>query len=193
MTDQHLRSRFVRVSDGQSGILDKGSFGTVRLAIDSESKNAVAVKTLEFPSNDAAREVALYNLLEKDPHPNIVKMLCHFPSPRGVLKQYINFVFELASTDLWQHWRHPQRQSGLQDIRLSASYLRDAAKALQHFHGTLRVLHADPSPKNFLLFPGDVVKLADFGRSQCADSFLHRRPLATIVVRPPEAFSASRN
>ena len=173
-------------------VLGQGSFGMVHLAIDRESQNNVAVKTQKLPSDCAAREVAMFNLLEIYPHPNINKILCQYTSTVGS-SQYLNFVFEVACNDLWKHWEHPLQQSGLQDIRLSASYLRDAAKALQHFHGTLRVLHADPSPKNFLLFPGDVVKLADFGRSQCADSFLHRRPLATIVVRPPEAFSASRN
>ena len=170
MTDRHLHSRFVGFG-GKSGILGQGSFGTVRLGIDSESQNAVAVKTQKLPSDCAAREVAMFNLLEQYPHPNIIKMLCHFTSTAG-LRQYLNFVFELASSDLWQHWRHPLRQSGLQDIRLSASYLRDAAKALQHVHGTLRVLHADPSPRNFLLFRGDIVKLAEFGWSLCADRFL---------------------
>ena len=118
MADRHdrpLHSRFVRVSDSKAGILGRGTFGTVFLCIDIESKCTVAVKIQEIPNGCAARELAMFKMLEIYPHQNIVKMFHHFHSTVGT-KHYLNFVVELASTDLWQHWRHPLRQSGLQDI-----------------------------------------------------------------------------
>ena len=66
--------RFTRIGEGGEGAVGHGSFGEVFQGYDELRHEAVFIKRQRKDTDQAAKEMACYNMLEAFPHPNILRM-----------------------------------------------------------------------------------------------------------------------
>ena len=140
------------------GVLGKGSYGEVRLAVHKLSKLRAAVKSISRQKLDAKlrkrvdAEVKLHRQLR---HPHVVRLLevitsasticlCMQYAPGGTLRELLDTKGALAE---------PQARR----------YFRQMCGALHYCHETMRVVHRDLKLDNMLLDAHDNILLADFG------------------------------
>ena len=141
------------------GVLGKGSYGEVRLAIHKLTKKRVAVKTLTRAKLTDAKlrrraeaEVKVHKLLR---HAHIARLfevissqasinLCMQHAAGGTLRELLD-----------QHGALPEARA--------RRYLRQICGALHYCHEVVHVVHRDIKLDNMLLDADDNVLLADFG------------------------------
>jgi hypothetical protein len=131
-----------------------GGFATVYKALDTVEGTWVALKVprseLMRPSvlGDFRREVQITAKLD---HPNILPIKnADFIEGRFVI------VYPLGEKTLTDRMQH--RVS----TRTAMDYASQMLEALAYAHSR-RVIHCDVKPENFIIFPGERVRLADFG------------------------------
>lgn len=136
--------------------LGKGTFGTVWLAIDEETKAKVAVKQIKPGKFEdgvhwtALREIKLMRELK---HENILALIEVFSSENHVnlVLQYCEFDLEKVILD-----KQPFKRGDVQ------AYLQMTLRGIEACHDAW-VLHRDLKPQNLLLDSNGVLKLGDFG------------------------------
>ncbi|TWU16727.1 bifunctional serine/threonine-protein kinase/formylglycine-generating enzyme family protein [Allorhodopirellula heiligendammensis] len=140
-----------------SGVIGKGSFGTVFRAVDDLLARDVAIKVLrKFPKrasspsqwNAEARMAAMLD------HPNIVPVY-----DVGSTDEYPFFVVSRFIEGIDLRERLQQRQP---EIDQSLRWIIDMAGALQHAHEK-GLVHRDVKPSNILIEKNDRPWLTDFG------------------------------
>ena len=156
--------------------LGKGSYGTVSPAWDLKEERLVAIKKQEGSSDEAVREMMLFDMLP--PHPNRLRMYDKFC---GSAHLYI--VFEYMILSLRQVW---ERAQGFLNFKMVGQYGREVLNGLAHLHGH-RVAHRDLSMNNVLLGEnGSGLKIADLGLACSCESFILERTVQTLPYRAPE-------
>ena len=139
------------------GLVGRGGMSTVYRAFDTRLKIDVAVKEMILPSPEFSemfqREATL---LSKLSHPGIVRVIDYFRE-----RDHDHLVMDFVEGETLDHVL--QRQG----VCLEPDVLRWAAQMLdqlQYLHSrTPPVVHRDIKPDNYMLLPGNQIKLIDFG------------------------------
>jgi serine/threonine protein kinase len=160
------------------GVIGQGSQGSVLKAIDKESGETVALKTLK----KVTREISL---LQKIHHKNIVRMLSHFNDNNSLV-----IVMEYSHSDL-----HSLLRSTYDFTQPTIKYIaREILMGISYIHSQ-QIIHRDIKPANILLFPG--VKIADFGLGRDLIPQISKRKLTHQIMtrnyRAPEILYAARH
>ena len=195
------QSRYIRLDEGHGlGAIGIGGFGRVYIAEDTHTKNIVAVKRQALPSTVASRELSVFSKLSAFKHHNVLHMLDHFlggcGDNRGRQSQCLYFVFEYmpkSVQSLWAGFR------GFMPLNSVQRYIRQIVAGIAHIHAH-NLVHGDLSMGNILVSDRDVVKIADFGGTACADAMVVGSPSGckpltasggpnpTEYIRAPELF-----
>ncbi|XP_042060671.1 mitogen-activated protein kinase 19-like isoform X1 [Salvia splendens] len=149
-------------------IIGKGSYGVVCAAIDTQTKEKVAIKKIKDifeHTSDALRILREIKLLRLLRHPDIVeiKRIMIPPSRRDFKDIYV--VFELMESDLHQVIKAND------DLTQEHHrfFLYQMLRALKYMH-TANVYHRDLKPKNILANANCKLKICDFGLARVAFS-----------------------
>jgi serine/threonine protein kinase len=141
------------------GVLGKGSYGEVRLAIHKLTKQKVAVKTLaraklsdEKLRKRAAVETKLHQKLR---HPHVARLFEVITSPAAIC-----LCMQYASGGTL---RDVLDTAGALPEPRARRYARQMCAALHYCHRTMHVVHRDLKLDNMLLDAHDNILLADFG------------------------------
>ncbi|KRB78650.1 hypothetical protein ASE01_05210 [Nocardioides sp. Root190] len=138
------------------GVIGAGGFGTVYLATDPTSGEAVAVKVLDWPEEGWRRQMfrdeaaALLSVQ----HPNVVRVRAVIDEP-GLAAIVTDYV---AGASL----REVVRKAGPLDGPQALSVLWGALNGLAAVHAA-GLVHADLKPENILLDETGTSRLIDFG------------------------------
>lgn len=141
--------------------IGRGAYGIVCSAINSETKEEVAIKkiTNAFDNRiDAKRILREIKLLCHMDHENIVKMKDIIPPIDKEKFNDVYIVYELMDTDLHNIIRSKQ---ALTDDHCQY-FLYQLLRGLKYIHSA-NVLHRDLKPSNLLLNANCDLKICDFG------------------------------
>ena len=171
----------------------RGAYGTVYLAVDRLTGNAVAIKRQRIPSDAAAREMSIYRLLRAFPHEHVQSMSDSYVTTNtasgGRAREELCMVFTFCPTTLWCLWVSPQGQAGLLGEPRVAGLLHGIACGVDHLHG-LQLTHGDLTLKNVLVDEESRAKVCDFGASFCSRmaTCSCQDEITTCYVRAPEVW-----
>ncbi len=158
--------------------LGEGGFATVYAAMDTVEGRQVAIKipderyvTNTQSLDDLHREVRIMAKLD---HPGILQL----KDARFVDERFV-MVFPLGEESLAD--RMCRRMSRLQIV----DYLVQMVDAVAYAHSH-RVLHRDIKPENFILFPGRMIRLTDFGLARVENTAYDVSASGTLGYMAPE-------
>lgn len=167
------------------GIIGKGKFSIVRMALHLATKTEVAIKVLfkekmtleqqEFAKN----EIAIMNLCQ---HPNIIQIYDVFEN-----EDYLYIVMEkLNGGDLLDYFLNKKRK--LDENRVKTIF-HSLCRALFYIH-SLGIIHRDIKLNNIVLINGledSDVKIVDFGFSKIfTPNSICNEPFGTLSFVAPE-------
>jgi serine/threonine-protein kinase len=157
------------------GRIASGPLADVYRAYDSIHKERVALKIPRFGDDIDEKEILHeVQVAIKLKHPNILPVLN---------ASYIDDSFEIA-TELGNESladRIERRMSTTGALDLAGQGLAALAHAHEH-----KIIHCDIKPENFILFPGNHLKLADFGFAKISLRTLKASGSGTIDYIAPE-------
>ncbi|MCC6555309.1 MAG: protein kinase, partial [Polyangiaceae bacterium] len=133
-----------------------GGMGSVYRALDRETGEIVAIKTLHQPSHDGKRFLREAHVLAELRHPGVVRYVAHGVTGAGAAY--------LAIEWLEGHDLEERLQGGPLGARDALALAGRVAEALGAAHAR-GVIHRDIKPANLFLVGGDLraVKILDFG------------------------------
>uniref|UniRef100_A0A2P2HZS5 non-specific serine/threonine protein kinase n=1 Tax=Hirondellea gigas TaxID=1518452 RepID=A0A2P2HZS5_9CRUS len=136
--------------------LGEGAFGEVKLLINRESGEAVALKMVDLHKHPEAetsvrKEMLIHKMLK---HPNIIKF---FGSRREGLMQYM-FLEYAVGGELFDRIEPDVGMPSDQARR----YFTELINGVHYLHSR-GVAHRDIKPENLLLDVNDTIKITDFG------------------------------
>jgi serine/threonine-protein kinase len=157
------------------GRIASGPLADVYRAFDTIHRERVALK-IPKSSAYAGDEEFLHEVqvARKLQHPNILSVI-----NASYIDEHFVIAMELGEESLAD--RIERRISTARAMDLAGQAL--AALAFAHEH---RVIHCDIKPENFILFPGDRLKLADFGFAKISLRTLKASGSGTIDYIAPE-------
>ena len=157
------------------GRIASGPLADVYRAYDSIHKERVALKIPKFGS-DADEEEILHEVQVaiKLKHPNILQVL-----NASYIDDSFVIAMELGDESLAD--RIERRMSTAGALDLAGQGLAALAHAHEH-----KIIHCDIKPENFILFPGNQLKLADFGFAKISLRTLKASGSGTIDYIAPE-------
>jgi len=155
--------------------ISSGPLADVYTAYDTIHRARVALK-IPRPGDDANHEEMLHEVqvAVKLEHPNILSV---------INAQYIgdDFVIAMELGEQSLADRLERRISTSRAIDLAGQALAALAHAHEH-----KIIHCDVKPENFILFPGNRLKLADFGFAKLSLRTLKASGSGTIDYIAPE-------
>ncbi len=157
------------------GRIASGPLADVYRAFDSIHKTRVALKIPKSGDN-AGEEEFLHEVqvAAKLKHPNILSVL-----NASYIDEHFVIAMELGDESLAD--RLERRMSIARTLNLATQALAALAHAHEH-----KIIHCDIKPENFILFPGDQLKLADFGFAKISLRTLKASGSGTIDYIAPE-------
>ncbi len=157
------------------GRISSGPMADVYRAYDSIQKMNVALKIPKADDN-SGNEAVLHEVrvATKLKHPNILSVL-----NASYIDGHFVIAMELGLESLAD--RVERRTSIARALDLAGQGLA----ALAHAHDN-RIIHCDIKPENFILFPGNQLKLADFGFAKISLRTLKASGSGTIDYIAPE-------
>ncbi|MDX1506966.1 MAG: serine/threonine-protein kinase [Woeseiaceae bacterium] len=155
--------------------ISSGPLADVYAAYDTIHKIRVALK-IPKESEDSGHEEFLHEVqvATKLRHPNILTVL-----NASYIDDLFVIAMELGEKSLAD--RIERRMSLARAMDIAAQAL--SAMAFAHEH---RIIHCDIKPENFILFPGNQLKLADFGFAKISLRTLKASGSGTIDYIAPE-------
>ncbi|CAN4087338.1 unnamed protein product [Withania somnifera] len=170
-------------------VIGKGSYGVVCAAIDTHTREKVAIKKITDifeHTSDAIRILREIKLLRLLRHPDIVDIqrIMLPPSKRDFKDIYV--VFELMESDL----HHVIKANDDLSHEHHRFFLYQMLRALKYMH-TANVYHRDLKPKNILANANCKLKICDLGLARVAfndtpSTILWTDYVATRWYRAPE-------
>jgi serine/threonine-protein kinase len=157
--------------------LSEGGFATVYRAFDTIEGVHVALKIPRSlkPSEDSLRdfrrEVRVAAKLE---HPNILPL-----KDASVIDDHFVITFPLGERTL------ADRLSRRVSLRSALNLGEQILEALAYAHQQ-RIIHCDVKPENMVLFPGDRLRLGDFGIAKFAQKTIQGSGTGTLGYMAPE-------
>ncbi|NIV17343.1 MAG: protein kinase [Woeseiaceae bacterium] len=157
------------------GRIASGPLADVYRAYDTIQKMHVALK-IPRTDGDITREELLHEVqvATKLKHPNILSVL-----NASYIQDKFVIVMDLGTESLAE--RIERRISTARAMDLAGQGL--AALAFAHEH---KIIHCDIKPENFILFPGNQMRLADFGFAKLSLRTLKASGSGTIDYIAPE-------
>ncbi len=157
------------------GRIASGPLADVYRAYDTIQKARVALK-IPKPGDDAGHEEMLHEVqvATRLRHPNILSVLN---------ASYIDDQFVIAM-DLGEESLADRVERRISTAR-ALDLAEQALAALAYAHER-RIIHCDIKPENFILFPGNQLKLADFGFAKLSLRTLKASGSGTIDYIAPE-------
>lgn len=161
----HTYSLDTRYDLSNGKILGRGSFGVVTTAVDTKTKQQIAIKRIRPYSNDewdarhTIREIRLMKLL-KD-HPNVITLydLSLFEE-----KAELYMMMELMDCDLHRIIQSKQSLTD-QHFKCFTKQLLEGIKAMH----SVGVFHRDLKPGNILVAKDCQLRITDFGLARYMD------------------------
>lgn len=157
------------------GRISSGPLADVYQAADTIHKTRVALKVPKLgrgiSHEDFLHEVQVAFKLD---HPNILKV-----QDASFIDDYFVISMELGIESLAD--RIVRRTS----IASALDIAEQALAALAHAHAN-KIIHCDVKPENFIIFPGNRLKLADFGFAKVSVRTLKASGSGTIEYIAPE-------
>jgi serine/threonine-protein kinase len=157
--------------------LSEGGFATVYRAFDTIEGVHVALKIPRGPRmteetlKDFRREVRLAAKLE---HPNILPL-----KDASVINDHFVITFPLGERTL------ADRLSKRLSLRSAMALAGQILEALAYAHQQ-RIIHCDVKPENMVLFPGERLRLGDFGIAKFAQKTIQASGTGTVGYMAPE-------
>lgn len=173
----------------ENGLLGKGAFGRVDLAVWRETK--VAVKTLFEPVGENADE--FYHELDmlcRLRHPNVIQLLGYYFTATS---QHLVTEF-LEGSSLRELLQTNRENNTLLESRLMMRFATDIAKGMMFLHTSKpAIIHRDLKPANILIQSTSIesticAKLADFGIAKQYQPEQTTSQKGTITYMAPEIF-----
>jgi len=157
------------------GRIASGPLADVYRAFDTIHRVRVALK-IPRPGDLASHEEFLHEVqvAVKLRHPNILSVI-----NASYIDEHFVIAMELGEESLAD--RLERRISTARALDLAGQALAALAHAHEH-----RIIHCDIKPENFMLFPGNVLKLADFGFAKISLHTLKASGSGTIDYIAPE-------
>jgi serine/threonine-protein kinase len=157
------------------GRIASGPLADVYRAFDTIHKTRVALK-IPKPGDHTGEEEFLHEVqvAAKLRHPNILSVLNAM-----YIEDHFVIAMELGEESLAE--RLERRISTARALELAGQALAALAHAHEH-----RIIHCDIKPENFILFPGNQLKLADFGFAKISLRTLKASGSGTIDYIAPE-------
>lgn len=149
-------------------IIGTGNFAEVRLGINKETKEKVAIKISTIKDEEEYEIIKQeIEILGKLDHPNIVKLIEIFESPGKGKERLVYMVTELVTGGELFDRIVERGQFGEREAR---DVVRTMVEAIMYMHSH-NVVHRDLKPENILLADGKdlVIKIADFGLAKIYD------------------------
>ncbi|OHS95141.1 CAMK family protein kinase [Tritrichomonas foetus] len=162
--------------------LGQGTTGKVKLAINTETQQLVAIKIIckesfaQRPNlqTKIQREIALMRLVD---HPHLLKLVDVLESPR-----HLYIVLEYAQNgELFDFL--VQRNALEPDIAMK--FFRQIIYGLEYLH-SLGICHRDLKPENILLDSNLNIKIADFGFARFVKSHIAETACGSPHYAAPE-------
>jgi eukaryotic-like serine/threonine-protein kinase len=157
------------------GRIASGPLADVYRAFDTIQKTRVALKIPK--SGDATGEEEFLHEVQvatRLKHPNILSVL-----NASYIDDHFVIAMELGDESLAD--RIERRTSTARAMELAAQALAALAHAHEH-----KIIHCDIKPENYILFPGNQLKLADFGFAKISLRTLKASGSGTIDYIAPE-------
>jgi serine/threonine protein kinase len=152
-----------------------GPLADVYAAYDAIHKQRVALK-IPKPADDTGDAEFLHEVqvAAKLKHPNILSVI-----NASYIDDHFVIAMELGEQSLAD--RLERRMSDARAMDLAGQALAALAHAHEH-----KIIHCDIKPENFILFPGNQLKLADFGFAKVSLRTLKASGSGTIDYIAPE-------
>ena len=158
--------------------LGEGAYGEVKLAVNQETQEAVAVKIIDLTrtptvSNDIRKEVCIHKMVS---HENIIKF---YGNRKSETRQYLFLeyacggeLFDRIEPDVGMPHHDAQR------------FYRQLIAGVEYLHSK-GIVHRDLKPENLLLDEEDNLKITDFGLATCFRHQGKERTLETCCGTAP--------
>lgn len=139
-------------------------FGHVYKATCKSTGNEVVMKhvmlNLEHDSLSTFNATTEVNVLRKLHHDNIVELVNIFIDRKTKISmKSVYLIFHPATEDLYSYIR--SQKSLLPEVTV-LNFMRMIFSGISYIHAS-NIIHRDMKPSNILLFPGNVLKICDFG------------------------------
>ncbi|MEZ6197609.1 MAG: serine/threonine-protein kinase [Planctomycetota bacterium] len=157
--------------------LGRGGFASVYAARDLVEDRPVALKIPDIPGDERQVMNALrreLRVVQRLDHPNVL-----LPRNAEILEGKLVIAFPLGKESL------AHRLSRRLATDKALAFAHQLLDALAHAHEE-GVLHCDVKPENVILFPDDVVRLADFGIARFAKGTVKGSGAGTLGYLAPE-------
>jgi serine/threonine protein kinase len=181
--------------------LGEGSFGKVKLCVDTRTGKKVAIKIMRksflkrrkvgMKGNallDVMREIAI---MKKMHHPNVVTL---FEVINDEQNDKLYLVLEYCEGGSLAHGESTATMDALPERRVW-EIARDVLCGLDYLHSQ-RVMHRDLKPENLLVTADDVIKISDFGVSRMYEDGQDEnmgQTAGTAAFLSPEAVDPARD
>ncbi|XP_076805034.1 serine/threonine-protein kinase Chk1-like isoform X2 [Clavelina lepadiformis] len=158
--------------------LGEGTYGEVKLAVNAQTNEVVAVKIIELKKvkqsyNLIRKEVAIHKMLN---HDNIIKF---YGTRKEADHQYI-FLAYASGGELFDRIEPdvgmPQHNA--------QNFFHQLIDGIEYLH-SLGITHRDIKPENILLDENDILKIVDFGFATIFRHRGHERLIAKFCGTPP--------
>ena len=157
--------------------LGEGGFAIVYQARDTIEGIRVALK---IPHDDVVTEEMLKDfrkevrMIARLDHPNVLPL-----KDASMIDGRFVIAFRLGEKTL------AERMARRMTMAKTLDFTHDMLSAVAYAHRS-RILHCDIKPENFIIFPGDVLRLADFGIAKVAQKTIRGSGSGTIGHMAPE-------
>ena len=168
--------------------IGEGTFSIVRLGINNETKEKVAIKILEkskiYRKDDLERIEREIKILKNFNHLNIIKII-------EILESKKNHYFIMEYCENGELFNHIVEMEKLSD-KESSYYYYQLINGLEYIHSK-GIVHRDLKPENLLLGKGNILKIIDFGLSNFYNGFnLLETPCGSPCYASPEMVSGNK-
>ena len=168
--------------------IGKGNFSTVKLAMDKETSEKIAIKILDKVKiknkHDMERIEREISMVKKIAHLNIAKV---FDIKEDDSKYYI--IMEYCEKGELFNLILEKRKLNEEE---SAYYFYQIINGLEHIHQN-NIIHRDLKPENLLLTKNNILKIIDFGLSNYnTENNLLSTPCGSPCYASPEMISGEK-
>ena len=188
-----LESKYIKKEDfykkySTKETIGKGTFSIVKLGINLETKEKVAIKILEkkkiINKDDLERVLREIEILKNFDNINIVKI-------NEIYQTKDKHYFIMEYCEKGELFNHIVKKQRLNDKESSYFYYQ-LINGLEYIHSK-NVVHRDLKPENLLLGKGNILKIIDFGLSNYFNGkkLLHT-PCGSPCYASPEMVSGKK-